>query len=1573
MKLRARKYQSKQHRWSLTVAWIVLMMILSLAVTVAAVEDLTETVDVDGLTVTSPGTQWSASARELTGSISGTGSGCNAGTQSCNVTLTNNSGEAKVLILNCSDLSSLNGGTLQIGSTEVKEKGIQKVSLGNNDSVTISLTSGSGSNSTATVTLKDIELAVLDVTVTFAPASNGSYKVDDTTITASTSQTNPATKVYKLEATPEKNYVFQGWYLDGKLYHTGQVWASATFTENGTLTAQFVEDPLHKVATPAAGQTLGVDDMVEINSRYFHNAKSNRDEKQTTSTALCYYSVAATTGSKNDYDVQYLPFLEWTVSGSGVNISKSGHATGEYYPGDTSTGSNCWVYTSMVGNVIRIKAIQDCTITFDYVNKAGMEKPGLMGSLGDAHKPHLWIYQSKLDNVDINTIQKNGTDSNLTSGNINVALAKDMYLYICMSGRGMVADYKMDKGNGEADFDYSGTIKNFQVAINEQKYTQNVTFVDNLYNPLNGGQLKVNENTYSAGTDSPLSSSDALPSGQSMKLSVVKAPANQRLLGWRVNGEMVYQTTYEYTLEKNMNIEAVFVPSEVTYNYSAGTYQYKDTAGNFVDLNGQYIARDPECIDFYSDLDTAFASEAVVVLLGNMTINGDYTIPSGKTLMVPRAMTGAPAWDSKKNWYTPTISSAGRSVYATLTMNGNLTINGTLVVDGGQAKANGSVYGPYGVLDAKGTVTVNSGAELYAYGIIKGTQNIDAYDGAKIHELMEILDMRHPMTVADLTSDNNKSMRLFPFNSIYIYSIEAPVVYHKGATLYGHHSSGYTAQGAFTIISDKNAMFLINGGTVTKSFQGGRMLIRINEGANVRTGSMEETMTGFFPGMEDSAQDITVNSADFLLPLTSAYHIQVAGNFFMDHCFKMLPGARLDVQSTGIMTISNGADLVLYRLNDYDYRKSYKVEGVEVAAGFSVAGYPINFSRYSTGFNIATVGSAQLNVDGQVVVNGGLYVTDQRMPEDSVNYTFYDNGYNFLTGSGTIDVSTSTATEGEVIYENLTYSQNTNIQIQTVDIIPIKGLNPEATADVPDQYSQLVDKMYGRINGNGLNVWTSDPCQFGHTYIYDKAVPGYIWADDNSTVTAEVACKYSTDHLKLTEKATTVYEILTEPSCTAVGEGKYTATFTNEAFAEQTKTVELPVVPHTVVTDAAVPPTCTESGLTEGSHCSVCNEVLVAQEVVNALGHTEAIDAAVAPTCTTTGLTEGKHCSVCGEVLVAQQVVPAKHTYPADGGPCSICGKFEIYASSLRAGDSLKLYFYVQANRLTEPLENYKAVITRYREGVESASEEILASDWTQFSESLYRFSYDGIAAKEMTDDLRVIIYKQVDTEWEEITDPVTESVTGYAVRYLKKALASAADGSKDEALRTTLVDLLCYGAAAQTEFGYNTGKLANADITDYLQYASQNVKPDKIANTGLTYFTGSTVTLKNSLIYTFYAKDTALGKTVKITYTDHYGVDHELTKTITEAVSISSNSVTYYGVQVNNLSIADGRQVITCELMDGDTVLETVYGSVQDYAYTQLADGGTNDAELKAAVQALMNFIDSAYNYFHFDDAGTA
>lgn len=87
---------------------------------------------------------------------------------------------------------------------------------------------------------------------------------------------------------------------------------------------------------------------------------------------------------------------------------------------------------------------------------------------------------------------------------------------------------------------------------------------------------------------------------------------------------------------------------------------------------------------------------------------------------------------------------------------------------------------------------------------------------------------------------------------------------------------------------------------------------------------------------------------------------------------------------------------------------------------------------------------------------------------------------------------------------------------------------------------------------------------------------------------------------------------------------------------------ETPAKGHTEVPDAAVAPTCTEPGKTEGSHCSVCNEVLTAQKTVAALGHDMGeYDQTTAPTCTKPGVKTAT-CKREGCNHTETQEIPAK-------------------------------------------------------------------------------------------------------------------------------------------------------------------------------------------------------------------------------------------------------------------------------------------------------------------------------------------
>ena len=158
---------------------------------------------------------------------------------------------------------------------------------------------------------------------------------------------------------------------------------------------------------------------------------------------------------------------------------------------------------------------------------------------------------------------------------------------------------------------------------------------------------------------------------------------------------------------------------------------------------------------------------------------------------------------------------------------------------------------------------------------------------------------------------------------------------------------------------------------------------------------------------------------------------------------------------------------------------------------------------------------------------------------------------------------------------------------------------------------------------------------------------------------------------------------------------------------------------HTVVVDSAVVATCTATGLTEGSHCSVCGEVIMAQTETPKAEHTATVDPAIPPTCTEMGLGEGMICSVCGDILVRQQSYPAlghefvnyvynnDATTEADGTETAVCER-GCGATDTRVAEGTKLATTTVTDNAANALNIYtygKTIV------IENATDEIRVYD----------------------------------------------------------------------------------------------------------------------------------------------------------------------------------------------------------------------------------------------------------------------
>lgn len=162
-------------------------------------------------------------------------------------------------------------------------------------------------------------------------------------------------------------------------------------------------------------------------------------------------------------------------------------------------------------------------------------------------------------------------------------------------------------------------------------------------------------------------------------------------------------------------------------------------------------------------------------------------------------------------------------------------------------------------------------------------------------------------------------------------------------------------------------------------------------------------------------------------------------------------------------------------------------------------------------------------------------------------------------------------------------------------------------------------------------IWKRILCVATATVVCLTSIPGTVFAD-------ETGCKEAKDgkHVPNEDKK----ELVKMATCTEDGEWLIYCLYCNTQYTTEV----IPATGHEwgdkkQIREAG----CVTTGEVQYT-CQNCNEVKI--ETTPAKGHTIVTDKGVTPTCTQSGLTEGKHCSVCNEVIRKQKKLAPKNTMP---------------------------------------------------------------------------------------------------------------------------------------------------------------------------------------------------------------------------------------------------------------------------------------------------------------------------------------
>lgn len=538
------------------------------------------------------------------------------------------------------------------------------------------------------------------------------------------------------------------------------------------------------------------------------------------------------------------------------------------------------------------------------------------------------------------------------------------------------------------------------------------------------------------------------------------------------------------------------------------------------------------------------------------------------------------------------------------------------------------------------------------------------------------------------------------------------------------------------------------------------------------------------------------------------------------------------------------------------------------------------------------------------------------------------------------------------------------------------------------------------LNGNGGSGTTIT----SYTYGTAKTLPTNWkkqcsafqgWYNASGKKVTQISATETGDKV-FTAKWSDAHTVVTDPAvaatCTTAGKtaGSHCSVCNKVITAQTTVAAK----GHTKVTIPAVAATCTKTGLTAGVKCSICNTVITKQTTVAAKGHTEVIDKAVAPTCTATGLTEGKHCSVCNTVTTAQTTVPAKghkkitviDRLPAfeETGlnhlECEVCsenlGETTVPALTFQTlglrhncsfGNDLSMLYAIPVENLRNCSDIRLKVVKDYilHDGTTEAREKLLtpveyAIDGTLY----YRFDYKEVSAKEIGDTLTASLgFTKGEREYNGKVDEYSLK------RYAEERLAASAN----ESFKRLLVDLLNYGAAAQSYFEYKTDKPVNADLTEE-QKALSLGKYNGITKVVSDEDTGvyeAEITRKNIkfgnrielLVATSFGIDSDLSDVkLKVVYTTASG--EEGVETIDGADFVYRTDVNSYTAYFNGLKASELRSVLFLTLVRGDEAISaTVKYSLDTYAANRLE--ASTDENYKELLKKTLIYLDSAKNHF--------